>query len=189
MKPLTHPHDGGFYTVGAATVPVKHSPFLLRLSGAPSSCVYSLMYRYICIDFGYLSVIVSSAGLIVFFCPGPQLNWLEFVPSPSQSDYKPLSALSPFPPYASLHLSASISRHTRSQSPPRSEAQGPALPRPHDPGPRVFWLLTPTRASSSNHTTAAGPLLVGPVKRRATIKTDPNSQHRSGCFLTCSMET
>ena len=26
--------------------------------------VYSVMYRYICIDFGYLSVIVSSTGRI-----------------------------------------------------------------------------------------------------------------------------
>lgn len=108
----------------------------------------------------------------LFFCPGPQLNWLEFVPSPSQSDYKLLSALSPFPPYTSLHLSASISRHTRSQSPHRSEAQGPALPRAHDPasGPRVFWLLTPTRGSSADHTTAAGPLLVG-LKRIQTLHT------------------
>lgn len=56
----------GLYTVGAVTVPVMLSPFLLRLSGGSSSCVYSLMYRYICIDFGYLSVIVSSTGLIFF---------------------------------------------------------------------------------------------------------------------------
>lgn len=36
---------------------------MLRLSGGSSSLVYSLMYRYICIDFGYLSVIISSTGL------------------------------------------------------------------------------------------------------------------------------
>lgn len=53
----------GLYTVGAVTVPVTLSP-LPGLSGGSSSYVYSLMYRYICIDFGYLSVIVSSTGRI-----------------------------------------------------------------------------------------------------------------------------
>lgn len=54
----------GLYTVGAVTVPVTLFALLLRLSGGSSSYVYSLMYRYICIDFGYLSVIVSSTGRI-----------------------------------------------------------------------------------------------------------------------------
>ncbi len=54
------PLMAGLYTVGAVTVPVTRSPLLLRLSGGSSSYVYSLMYRYICIDFGYLSVIVFS---------------------------------------------------------------------------------------------------------------------------------
>lgn len=62
----------GLYAVGAATVPVAHSPLLLRLSGESSSRVYSLMYRYICIDFGYLSVIVSSSGLM-FSRPAAEL--------------------------------------------------------------------------------------------------------------------
>lgn len=65
MRSLLHyPLMVGLYTVGAVTVPVTLSPLLLRLSGGSSSYVYSLMYRYICIDFGYLSVIVSSTGLI-----------------------------------------------------------------------------------------------------------------------------
>lgn len=47
--------------------PVAHAHFVQRLSAAPSGCVDSLMFRYICIDFGYLSVIVSSAGPVGFF--------------------------------------------------------------------------------------------------------------------------
>lgn len=74
----------GLYAVGAVTVPVTLSPLLLRLPGASSSYVYSLMYRYICIDFGYLSVIVSSTGQI--FSRPPRPNWLELAPIPSHKE-------------------------------------------------------------------------------------------------------
>lgn len=77
------------------------SPLLLRLSGGSSSYVYSLMYRYICIDFGYLSVIVSSTGLI--FSKGSQLNWLELVPIPHHREREHASLH--FPPFVSRHLS------------------------------------------------------------------------------------
>lgn len=53
----------------------SHPPLLLRLSGERSSCVFSLMYRYICIVFGYLSVIVSSTGLILSR-PAAELAWI-----------------------------------------------------------------------------------------------------------------
>lgn len=127
----------GLYTVGAVTVPVMLSPLLARLSGGCSSYVYSLMYRYICIDFGYLSVIVSFTGLIF---SGSQLNWLELAPIPHHRESDNMSLFS-FPP--SFRVSSSspqhlISRfafscHVRSQAPCRSVASGRALPRADDP--------------------------------------------------------
>lgn len=138
----------GLYTVGAVTVPVTLSPLLARLSGGCSSYVYSPMYRYICIDFGYLSVIVSSTGLIF---SRSQLNWLELSPIPHQTESDDLS-LFLFPP--SFRVSSSSPQHliSRLRSPVTSVHKPHVVARPlvelccgpmtrlQAPPPRVFWL-------------------------------------------------
>lgn len=136
----------------------SRSPLLLRLPGDSSSCVYPLMYRYICIDFGYLSVIVSSSGLM-FSRPAAELAWI--------CSLSPITVTiclsSPFlPPFASpyLHLSASSSVCVLLSHPVplhcRSEASGQTLLWASGPasGPWVFWLSDSWR-SNADHTIAA----------------------------------
>lgn len=97
------------------------------------------MYRYICIDFGSLSVIVSSTGRLLFFCSRPgRWTWLELVLIPNGRERE------------SRHLSLSLSSHflppfSVSSSPPQrvicSPVASPPPPKPHVVArpPRVFF--------------------------------------------------
>lgn len=182
------------YTVGAFTVPVTPSPFLLRLSGSSSSYAYSLMYRYICIDFGYLSVIVSSTGLI-FSRPTAELAWTYPFPHHREREHASLhfsfllSCLLIFT--STPHLLFAFSCHVLSQAPPpcRSEAFGQALLWGDDTvsGPECF--------GSQTHTEGQGLItLLQPNCCILDLLSTARRQNGSklftelGPFLTCSME-
>lgn len=89
------------------------------------------MYRYICIDFGYLSVIISSAGpvfllflfLFLFLRPGPQL------PNPNMQN-QPLQPQSPALPLSSPS-SASQPPVTASRSSSSGRSGSPGAPDLH----------------------------------------------------------
>lgn len=192
-EPTTFPLMVGLYTVGAVTVPVTLSPLLLRLSGGSSSYVYSLMYRYICIDFGYLSVIVFST--CIFSRPTAELAW-TCTHSPSKRVRTCHSSFFSFLLSCLListsapHLLFAFSCHVLSQAPCRSKASGLALPWGDDlaSGPECF--------GSQTHTKGQG-LMTLLQPNCCTLDMLSTAWRHNGSklftelgpFLTCSMDT
>lgn len=128
------------------------------------------MYRYICIDFGYLSVIVSSTGLI--FSIGPQLNWLELVPIPRLREWEHVSLhLSCFLSSSPQHLIC-FSCHVLSQAPCRSEAFAQALLWAHDTVSGLVYHGSQARTEGHGPITLSrpNPLRTGPAWQRSTTK-------------------
>lgn len=147
------------------------------------------MYRYICIDFGYLSVIVSSTGLNLFMT----LSWtgVNLYPFPDHREREHTSFRFLFLPFVSPH------HHLSSSSPAcvllsrpftqcHREAFGQALLWGHDTASGPEYFSSQTRTGDLSHfcsLTAANWTCLAPLN----YKMDQNSSEL-GPFLTCSME-
>lgn len=130
----------------------SHTLHLLRrLSGGSSSSVYSLMYRYICID---LAICLLLFPQLAWSFRGPQLNCLELVLIPHHREWQHVSLhlLSSLFIFTSApHLLFAFSCHVLSQAPCCSKAFGQWW---HGLRPWVFWLSDLYRRSGTDHTNA-----------------------------------